>query len=130
MAIHCLLIILMFLNTESNYPDFISFLPGKYWNGFPREILETPFPEVFKRQGTRAHGFVMDFRLSSCKSGWLLQLILKVFSNLTDSLILLLYHCSFRKITLSVHIIFGQVRRLGRREIGSSSIMLISDYMF
>lgn len=59
----------MFLSTESNYQDFISFLPGKYWDGLLREILETPSPEVFKRHGTRANGFVMDFRLSGCKSG-------------------------------------------------------------
>jgi len=50
----------------------------KYWNRLPAEVVESPSLEVFKRH--------MDVVLRNGVKQWLALMILKVFSNLNDSI--------------------------------------------
>lgn len=55
-----------------------------HWGGLPRVSVESPSLEAFSRCGAKGHGLVMGLR----EPGRWLDLILKGFSNLEDSVIL------------------------------------------
>lgn len=60
---------------------------AKHWNESPREMMEFPFLEVFKRRGhgIKGHSLVMGL---SRPSRWLGLMMINVFSNLNDPIIL------------------------------------------
>ena len=58
----------------------------KHWNRLPREVVESPSPEVFKKCVCIPERQVLvGMVVMGC---WLEQMILEVFSNLNGSMIL------------------------------------------
>lgn len=55
----------------------------EHWKVLPREMVESPFLGVFNKHGTNGHGTVMGLSRSSW---WFYLMILRVFSNIDDSI--------------------------------------------